>query len=403
MKRELETEYKIYREYVTDGHIELCIGLWMIVMPLCIMVNKLVGAIVPMLLLVPILMWQKWVRLPRFGLVEFSPDFSKWIKRNSLFHTLTYGACWWAILGLLVINQEYQLHWLGDGQTEIAFFGGMETVALMICVAIFRRAKRFYWFAAINAVYWYIALYYEKMFLGSFFFTGGILAISGGILLWRYLKRHPKIDVPQGDPIHPPVAAEFAPTEERQLALLKYYLSDGFIEFIIAGLYITIGARFWELSWKSGVSIIAMVTIPSCWRYFVTRRKMTIALYEKAAKIDQSRGSAWLAPAFMLPYFIIITLPQNVSQSTSQLISSYLDVVIVAFTAIEMIVANRVTKIDRISLPLISIGALYLALRAFQLPLEAASVITAALAFVLGLKRAIAFMHTPVPELGEET
>lgn len=191
-----EIEKKAFTSYFHDGMWDLYGGLILSGFGLSMLLtgwDYILIAFVAMAM-VPLLI-RKRILIPRLGIVKFSPKREAKTKKSKLaaMITLTFTMLLGMVFFVLVSsnNMPYWLEiWMSD--YFLTFFGGM--IAVIVTIAAFIvSVKRFYAYAILIFIAFFLAsmLRPEDMEGIPITIAGGLVLISGTIILIRFLRHNP--------------------------------------------------------------------------------------------------------------------------------------------------------------------------------------------------------------------
>jgi len=195
-----EIERKAFTSYFHDGMWDLYGGLILLGFGITmltgwdyLMLPIVVIAMIPLLI-------RKRIVIPRLGIVKFSPERQARTKKSILaaMIILTFTA----LLGMMffiLFSTDTMPQWLEIWMHDyfLAFFGGM--IAALITVAAFLvRVKRFYAYATLVFIAFFIAslLRPKDMEVIPITVVGGLILLSGIFILIRFLRNNP---LPKGE------------------------------------------------------------------------------------------------------------------------------------------------------------------------------------------------------------
>lgn len=190
-----EIERKAFTSYFHDGMWDLYGGLILLGFGFTmltgwdyLMLPVVVTAMVPLLI-------RKRIVTPRLGTVKFSPERQARTKKAMLAAVIT--GTFTALLGMVFFvlsSTDTMPQWLEIWMHDyfLAFFGGM--IAVLITTAAFLvRVKRFYVYATLVFIAFFLAsmLRSEDMEIIPIIVVGGLILLSGIVILIRFLRHNP--------------------------------------------------------------------------------------------------------------------------------------------------------------------------------------------------------------------
>ncbi len=403
MNTELKKEWNTYRKYIADGHVELFVGLGLLIFGGCTLFqfNQVFLWLVPAIILIPIQEWRERIVIPRKGQVEFSQpmidrELLKFVVVNFIFIALFV-----ALHYLLMFRQNDLTVWIPPQETNIVWEVCLLIDLWLIVIAITRKAPQHYLFAAINTLGWGMVSWKLIHPAYPFLMLSLALILYGGFKVRQFLNRYPKPMAVVEEPPHPAADAAFDRRIDTAKRISSTYLSTGVNDFSCALLFLIIGQEIWKPNWDYSSNITFTSCFAGCliisnlWNSYVIRRKIKNENFRFAEEVSAANISPYQMFAF-LPLLMFWYVPRYQPKFIPPVLDGSIDLLwvgcIVAFGLI--VLGKSRSRSDLIQL--IGTGALYLVLRFCKVSSADASIISGLTMFSFGVLKAIRFLRTPL-------
>ncbi len=412
MKPELEKEWKIYRDYSANGHIELTIGIGILLFFTVVMLSVegylyLKVAIVLLMVLMPVL-WHKLVRVPRVGQVEYSSELLGSIIARSFIQLFATGFCYFIFLFGMMAISDWLDRWMND-EAGIALLFAVPTNLFFLGTAIFRRAKMHYLLAGVNTLWWISLVLFKINFVIGFMGIGAILAVAGGYKVIDFLRKHPRVKVAGSETDHDYSPEEIAAIDREQIEWGNYSLMTGVIEFIMVSIFIRLIPTNYtsSIDWISTVSFGVILIATALWFSYAMNRKFSAAGLAKSVRAIYERNPYWLYLAIFLPVMIFSAMEDRLPHEHATNLFPYYDLIILGGATLPTIVFGWFGRIKLFSVKMIGVIVLYVVLRLCGVPVLLDVAIAGVLSVILGVLRVLEFNKLPaifvrVPDLSNE-
>jgi hypothetical protein len=192
-----ELERKAWTAYFDDGLLDITAGLFVLAFGIGMTTRYTYLTALSWMVIFFFAAAKKSITLPRVGLVKFSPEREKRIKKETSFYVVFFTIT--AVVGLAFFIAQAT----GIPQSVKSVIGSLALVAyeliiaLGLCfVAYWKQINRFYGYAGFILVVilaGHIAGV-EQYWLGAYQFTatGTVMLIVGCVVLARFLRKYPK-------------------------------------------------------------------------------------------------------------------------------------------------------------------------------------------------------------------
>ncbi len=393
-------ELKAYREYTSTGHIEFFVGLGLVLIALMdiLKINPIVMNVIVMALFIPVFEWKKWVVLPRIGHVEFKPGLVK--------HEAKVGAIVLGILLLLVVSTTIILYvirdnfryWFEGSEAGSFLFIGLVATISFLTVAVARKTKVHYLFALLNigAFAWALLGNFDPMYTLSG--LGVVMVVYGGLRIKRFLSEHPKPEYPVIEDDNPEIESEFVKEEKQKSEIYTYYNSDGLNIFMSAVMYFFAGCLNLIHSLRTVLYLFIGFVVVICWRLIVTRLRMGKRNFAVAREIERSRFSPSFSLIGIVPFIVIISLPDYLPKEYNQTYKSFMDILVIGtFSAYLLWLYYRLSLKGQTAMVMYPL-LLYVFLRSSQITTPTTALIVGGLVLLVGIMKAIQFLRSTPPQ-----
>jgi len=194
--RELrELEQKVFRSYFKDGLWDIYGALILLGFGLTIFTGSIYLMLAFTTVAVILLLFRRRILMPRLGQVNFSPGRQAKTKRSRIIATATLTVT--MLLGVvffILYSANNMPRWLDIWMADyfVAAFGGV--LALVVAVAAYVVGVwRYYVYAAVVFIAYFVANMLRPNDMESIpvIVAGGIVFISGLIILIRFLRKYP--------------------------------------------------------------------------------------------------------------------------------------------------------------------------------------------------------------------
>ena len=194
-----EMERKAWTAYFDDGLLDITAGLFVLAFGIGMTTRYTYLTALSWMVILFFAAAKKSITVPRAGLVKFSPERERRMKKETLFYVVFFTITAFIGLGFFIAMA------IGIPQSVKTIVGELALVtyeliiAAGLCfVAYWKQIKRFYAYAGITLVIIVVGLFIDMpevnplTIIGYQFFAAGIIILFTGLfVLARFLRRYP--------------------------------------------------------------------------------------------------------------------------------------------------------------------------------------------------------------------
>jgi hypothetical protein len=194
-----EMERKTWTAYFDDGILDITAGLFVLAFGIGMTTRYTYLTALSWMVIFLFAAAKKSITVPRAGLVKFSPERERRMKKETLFYVVFFTITAFIGLGFFIAMA------IGIPQSVKTIVGELALVtyeliiAAGLCfVAYWKQIKRFYAYAGITLVIIVVGLFIDMPEVNpltitgyQFFTTGIIILFTGLFVLARFLRRYP--------------------------------------------------------------------------------------------------------------------------------------------------------------------------------------------------------------------